>query len=58
MSVEDAGRLLGISRTAAYNAAKAGDIPTIRIGGRVLVPTARLRELLGIPNPTVRGLST
>jgi Helix-turn-helix domain len=52
MSIEDAGRLLRISRTAAYNAAKAGDIPTIKIGGRKFVPTALLRELLGIDNPT------
>ena len=50
ISVADAGRLLGISRTSAYTAAKAGDIPTIKIGGRILVPTARLRELLGIVN--------
>jgi excisionase family DNA binding protein len=57
MSVEEAGRLLGISRTSAYNAAKAGDIPTIRIGGRLLVPTARLCDLLGITIPTIRGIS-
>jgi excisionase family DNA binding protein len=57
MSVEEAGRLLGISRTSAYNAAKTGDIPTIRIGGRLLVPTARLRDLLGITTPTIRGIS-
>jgi excisionase family DNA binding protein len=48
LSVEEAGRLLGISRTTAYNAAKTGDIPTIKISGRKLVPTARLRDLLGI----------
>lgn len=51
MSIEDAGRLLGISRTAAYNAAKSGDIPILPIGGRKLVPTALLRELLGLSNP-------
>lgn len=42
-----AGRILGISRNAAYEAAKRGEIPTIRLGGRVLVPTAALLEMLG-----------
>jgi excisionase family DNA binding protein len=49
ISVEAAGRLLGISRSAAYRAAAAGDIPTFRLGRRLYVPTARLFELLGIP---------
>lgn len=42
-----AARALGISRYAAYEAAKRGDIPTIRIGRRVMVPTAPLLEMLG-----------
>jgi excisionase family DNA binding protein len=48
MTVEQAGRLLGISRGAAYRAASCGQIPTIRLGRRLLVPTARLHQLLGI----------
>jgi len=36
---------LGINQT--YAAAKAGEIPTIRIGSRILVPTSRLLEMLG-----------
>jgi excisionase family DNA binding protein len=51
LSIEEAGQFLGISRTAAYNAAQTGDIPTIKIGSRKLVPTARLRELLGLAAP-------
>ncbi len=39
-SVPEAGRLLGLSRNAAYAAAKRGDIPTIRIGRRLVVPKA------------------
>jgi excisionase family DNA binding protein len=34
MTVEDAGRLLGISRRAAYRAAAAGHLPVIRLGRR------------------------
>jgi hypothetical protein len=39
----------GVSRSAAYRAAKAGQIPTIAFGRRLLVPTCRLLEMLGVP---------
>lgn len=48
ISVEDAGKLVGLSRSAAYRAAARGDIPTFRFGRRLYVPTARLLEMLGI----------
>ena len=46
-SVEEAGRMLGISRGSAYEAVRNGQIPSIRIGRRLLVPRARLLELVG-----------
>lgn len=46
VSVEEAGRILGISRGAAYAYANAGTIPTIRLGRRILVPKAGLDKLL------------
>lgn len=48
ISVEHAGKLVGLSRSAAYRAAARGDIPTFRLGRRLYVPTARLLEMLGI----------
>ncbi|WP_329490191.1 helix-turn-helix domain-containing protein [Kitasatospora sp. NBC_01246] len=48
MTVPEAGRLLGLQKVASYNAARRGDIPTISVGRRLLVPTAKLRALLGI----------
>jgi excisionase family DNA binding protein len=39
-TVPEAGRLLGLSRNGAYEAAKRGDIPTIRVGRRLVVPKA------------------
>lgn len=42
----DVGRLLGLGRSATYAAAQRGEIPTLRIAGKVLVPTAQLRRLL------------
>jgi excisionase family DNA binding protein len=46
VSVPEAGQELGIGRNAAYDAAKRGDIPTIKIGRRLLVPRAALDRLL------------
>lgn len=37
LTVPEAGKKLGISRNAAYDAAKRGDLPVIKIGKRVLV---------------------
>ena len=45
-TVDEAAQLLGISRNSAYEAARCGEIPTIRVGRRILVPRNRLRELL------------
>jgi excisionase family DNA binding protein len=49
LSVEQACELLGVSRSVGYRAAACGDLPTLRWGRRVYVPTARLLELLGLP---------
>jgi excisionase family DNA binding protein len=46
--VEEAGRMLGLGRNATYEAVKAGTIPSIRIGRRLLVPKAALDRMLGI----------
>lgn len=46
MGVQEAGRLLGIGRGSAYTAARKGEIPTIKIGGRVLVPIPALEAML------------
>lgn len=46
ISVPEAGNLLGLCRNASYNAAHKGDIPTIRIGHKMLVPIAMLEEKL------------
>jgi excisionase family DNA binding protein len=45
-SVEEAARILGISRMSAYTYANAGTLPVIRLGSRMLVPKAALEKLL------------
>lgn len=52
VTVTAVARLLGISRSAAYSAATRGEIPTLRIGNRILVPTSAIYELLHLPLPT------
>jgi excisionase family DNA binding protein len=46
LTVEQAGRILGISRGSAYAYAKDGSLPTIRLGNRLLVPKAALDKML------------
>jgi len=47
LTVDEAAKILRISRSLAFAAIHAGDIPHVRIGRRILVPAHRLRELLG-----------
>lgn len=46
VSVMQAARMLGISRAAAYNYVKSGELESVRLGGRVLIPIHRLRAFL------------
>ncbi|MGH9229329.1 MAG: helix-turn-helix domain-containing protein [Acidimicrobiales bacterium] len=50
ISVEEAGQLLGISRGLAYALVSRGDIPSIRLGRRIVVPRRALDQLLDIPD--------
>lgn len=45
-SIEDAARLLGISRTKAYHLARMGRLRTIPLGRRQVVPASSLEALL------------
>jgi hypothetical protein len=49
LSVPEAGAFCGLGRSASYVAAERGEIPTLVFNGRsVRVPTAKLRQLLGL----------
>lgn len=52
LTVPEAGAFVGLGRSASFDAARRGELPTIRFGRRLAVPTARLRQLLGIDAPT------
>jgi excisionase family DNA binding protein len=48
LTIEEAAKALGVGRSAAYEAARRGEIPTISIGRRLVVPTALLARMLGL----------
>ena len=47
-SVAEAAEALGVAKSSAYEAVRRGDIPSIRFGGRILIPKVAIAELLGI----------
>lgn len=46
LTCDEAAEYLGISRPQAYLGVHRGDIPSIRIGKRILIPKAALDKLL------------
>ena len=45
-TVDEAAKILGISRNKAYQAAHRGEIPIIRIGKRILVLREPFKKML------------
>jgi len=48
LTVNEARVFYRLSRSLMYDAIRAGEIPSIRVGRRVLVPTAAMRRHLGL----------
>jgi excisionase family DNA binding protein len=46
LTVPEAAQLLRLARNTAYAAARRGQIPTVRIGRRILIPRAALERML------------
>lgn len=49
ITIEQTAGVLGLGRTAAYEAARRGEFPTRRLGRRIVVPVPALLEWLGVP---------
>lgn len=49
-TVEEAAKVLGIGRGTAYEGVRTGQIPSITVGRRRLVPRAALLKLLEEPS--------
>ena len=46
VTVEEAARILGISRSTAYLAVHRGELPVLRVGRRLLVSRIALERML------------
>jgi excisionase family DNA binding protein len=46
LTVEEAGQVLGVSRSYAYELVRQGAIPCMRLGRRIVVPRSALEALL------------
>jgi excisionase family DNA binding protein len=44
LTVPEAARALGLSRTTTYRMAREGELPTVAIGARVLIPADLLDQ--------------
>lgn len=45
-TVEEMAKVLGLGRSAAYEAIQEGRVPHLRIGRRIVVPVAALEKML------------
>ena len=48
LSIDEVASVLGLGRAAAYEAARRGDIPSRRLGRRVIVPVPAFLDWLGV----------
>ena len=56
VTVPEAARLLGISRTHAYELVARGELAHLRLGRRIVVPKHAIETMLGL-TPELRGVS-
>ena len=45
-TIDEVARALGVNRNSAYQAARIGELPVIRIGRRLLVPRVAFERML------------
>lgn len=53
LTVTDAGLLLGVSRSTAYELVRSGDLESVQLRRRVVVPVAVVADRLGVTVPDV-----
>ena len=54
-SVEETRKRLKISRGLMYEAVRTGQVPSIRVGKRILIPRQALYRLLNVTTVAVNG---
>jgi excisionase family DNA binding protein len=46
LTVEEAAEILGIGRSLCYELVRRGEIPSLRLGGRWVIPRKAIEEML------------
>jgi len=49
-NVDEVGKMLGIGRSSAYTAVRTGQIRSIKVGRRIIIPASALDRLLNCPD--------
>ena len=57
LAVMEAAAVLGISRTLAYELVARGELPSLRMGRRIVVPKRALEALLEAPSNPVDAVA-
>ena len=52
LTVVEVAKILRIGKISAYQAIERGEVPSIRIGRRILIPRFALEQLLTRPSPS------
>ncbi len=58
ITVEEAAQVMGMKRTATYDAVRRGQLPSLRLGRRLFIPVPALLRLLdgnSYPDPSQGG---
>lgn len=50
-SVAEFAKVMGLSKNGAYEAVQRGEVRSIRFGKKIVVPTAQIRQMLGMTEP-------
>jgi excisionase family DNA binding protein len=51
ISVDDFAAVMGVSRSSAFAAVRAGEVPHVRLGRRIRIPSASVRRMLRVDEP-------
>lgn len=50
-TVEEAAVLIGISRAKAYKCVRSGELRSVHLGRRIVIPAVAIEDLLGMETP-------
>lgn len=55
LTVDEAAELLGLDRKTLYGAINSGELPCLRVGRRILIPTTWLTDRIGSGDEHLTG---